>query len=150
MCAGNEMQIDKDKMNLPEIGETITTERALEFCEHFKLDHLTDRINSNPSGYKERVFDGVSVFDDKCAAAIFNVDQKTLTLKCALPHDLRYAYGESGNTKERKDADLKLKSDLLIKANMSKFWASALYLAVQIGGTEFLGLSYTWAFAKKS
>jgi len=144
------MPIDELKINLPEIGETITTKRALELCKHFELDHLIERINSNPSGYKELVFDGVSVLDDKCAAAILHVDQKTLTLKCALPHDLRYGYGESGNTKERKDADLILKSDLLNKAKTSNFWASIFYLSVRIGGAEFLGLSYTWAFAKKS
>ena len=68
------MPIDELKINLPEIGGTITTKRALELCKHFELDHLIERINSNTSGYKELVFDGVSVLDDKRAAAIFNVD----------------------------------------------------------------------------
>jgi len=139
-----------NKMNLPEIGETITTERALELCKHFELDDLIERINTNPGSYKEWVFDGISVLNDKFAAEISRVDQNALTLECALPHDLRYGYGESGNKKERKDADLKFKSDLLTKAKMNKFWASIFYLTVRIGGAEVLSLSFTWAFAQKS
>ncbi len=89
-------------MNLPEIGETITTERALELCKYFELDYLVERINTNPARYKEWVFDGISVLNDKFAAAISGVDQTALTLECALPHDLCYGYGESGNKKEQE------------------------------------------------
>lgn len=135
---------------LPKIGEVITTERALELCKYFKLDYLTERINSNPGSYKEWKFDGISVLDDKFAADIFHVDQNALTLECALPHDLRYGYGESGNKKERKDADWRLRRDLLTKAKMSRFSASILYLAVRIGGAELFRLSYSWAFARKA
>ncbi len=137
-------------MNLPKIGETITTELALELCEYFGLDGLMDRISKNPNSYKEWVFDGISVLNDKFAASISCVDQNVLTFECALPHDLRYGYGESGNKKERKDADLKFKSDLLNKAKMNKFWAFIFYFTVRTGGAEVWGFSYSWAFAQKS
>jgi len=137
-------------MKLPEIGETITTEHALELCEHFELDYLVKRIKANPDSYKEWKFDGISCLPDKFAAKITGVDQKVLTLQCGLPHDLGYGYGEPGNKKERKCVDLKFKSDLKTKAKMGKFWASIFYLAVRIGGMEKLGLSFTWAFALKS
>ena len=136
-------------MNLPTIGEIITTKYALELCKHFELNHLIERINKNPENYKEWPFDGVSVANDKFLAALSCVDQNALTIECALPHDLRYGYGESGSKKERKDADLKFKSDLETKAKMNKFWTSILYIIVRIGGMECFGKSYTWAFAQK-
>jgi len=33
-------------MNLPEIGEIITLQKALELCRHFSLDYLIDRIKA--------------------------------------------------------------------------------------------------------
>jgi len=39
-------------MNLPEIGDIITTKKALELCRHFSLDYLIDRIESNPKNIK--------------------------------------------------------------------------------------------------
>ena len=137
-------------MNLPKIGETITTSRAKEFCEYFGLNYLVKRIDANPASYKNWKFDGISVLCDKFAAAITGVDKDALTLQCALPHDLCYAYGEPGNKMERERVDIKFKSDLITKAKMSEFWAAIFYHAVRIGGVEELGLSFTWAFALKS
>ncbi len=137
-------------MNFPKIGETITPDMALELCEYFNLYDLKNRIENNPNKYKDWVFDGISLLNDKFAATISHVDQYILTTDCALPHDLRYGYGEPGNKKERKDADEKFKSDLIKKAKMNKFWAFIFYSAVRIGGAETLSLSYSWAFAHKS
>ena len=118
-------------MNLPEIGETIRTERALELCEHFELDHLVERIKANSDHCEAWVLDGISVLNDRFSAAVSGVDQDILTRECALPHDLRYGYGEPGNKKERKESDLKFKSDLRTKAKMGRFWASIFHVATK-------------------
>jgi hypothetical protein len=47
-------------MKLPEIGDIITTPKALKLCTHFGLDYLIDRINTNPDNYKDWSFDGCS------------------------------------------------------------------------------------------
>ena len=39
-------------MNLPEIGDMVTTKEALELCRHFGLDYLIERIESDPERYK--------------------------------------------------------------------------------------------------
>ena len=40
-------------MDLPKIGETITTERAVELCKYFGLQSLVRRIELNPEAYKD-------------------------------------------------------------------------------------------------
>jgi hypothetical protein len=45
--------------------------------------------------------------------------------------------------------DVKFYSDLVAKAGMKKWWASAFLAAVRIGGAEEFGLSFSWAFAHK-
>lgn len=135
-------------MKLPKIGETVTTDCAIELCQHYGLDYLVQRINGNRNLYKEWVFDGVSCLPDKLAALVVNVDEHSLTYDCALPHDLYYAYGEPYNETERKRVDVKFQSDLVTKTRMDAFWAEIFYQAVRIGGKQ-LGLSFTWAFARK-
>ena len=108
-------------MKLPEIGDVITTKEALELCRYFGLDYLVERIESDPERYKE----------------------------CCLPHDLCYGYGEPGNDIERKRVDLKFYSDLMTKAGMKKWYASAFLAGVRIGGAEEFGLSFSWGFAHK-
>ncbi|MDO9548027.1 MAG: hypothetical protein Q7J65_03570 [Candidatus Marinimicrobia bacterium] len=43
-------------MNLPEIGNIITTKEALELCRHFGLDYLIERIESAPVRYWALLF----------------------------------------------------------------------------------------------
>jgi len=40
-------------MKLPEIGDTITTQKTIELRAHFGLDYLVARINANPDRYKD-------------------------------------------------------------------------------------------------
>ena len=135
-------------MRLPEIGNTISTERALELCKHFKLDYLVKRIQENPDRYKSWEFDGCSGLPDEILG-LFVGDWRDVTYKCCLPHDLSYAYGEQDNDIERKRVDIKFYSDLVTKAGMKKWYASAFLAAVRIGGAEEFGLSFSWAFASK-
>jgi hypothetical protein len=134
-------------MKLPEIGEVINSDRAIELCRHFELEYLVERIEANPDAYTDWKFDGVSGVPEKLAAFFTGVDEYTLTYECALPHDLCYAYGEHGNEIEKQRVDMKFHSDLLTKARMNKFFAELFYKAVRIGGVEELGLSFSWAFA---
>jgi hypothetical protein len=143
------MNKEAETMNLPEIGDIITTKKALELCRHFSLDYLIDRIESNPKKYKDWKFDGCSGLPDEVMGFFTGCDWKDITYKCCLPHDLCYAYGDPGNKIERKQADDNFYNNLITKAGMKKWRAAAFLSAVQIGGTEEFGLSFSWAFAHK-
>ena len=136
-------------MKLPEIGDNVTTEQALKLCEHFKLDYLVKRIQENPAKYKNWVFDGCSCLRDEKLGFITGCDWRDITFKCCLPHDLCYGYGENGNEIERERVDLKFYSDLVTKAGMAKWMASAFLAGVRIGGAEVFGQAFSWAFAHK-
>ena len=136
-------------MKLPEIGDVVTTQEALELCEHFRLDYLVKRIQAHPDGYKEWPFDGCSGLPDEIMGLFTGCDWKDITYKCCLPHDLCYGYGEPDNDIERERVDVKFYSDLVTKAGMSKWLASAFLTAVRLGGAEEFGLSFSWGFAHK-
>ena len=136
-------------MKLPKIGDTITTKEALELIRHFCLDYLVERIESNPNRYTDWKFDGCSGLPDELLGLFTGCKWEDITYKCCLPHDLCYGYGEPGNEIERERVDLKFYSDLVTKAGMRKWMASAFLSAVRVGGAEALGLSFSWGFAHK-
>ncbi|MEW6670275.1 MAG: hypothetical protein AB1427_01145 [Thermodesulfobacteriota bacterium] len=136
-------------MKLPEIGDTVTTPEALELCRHFGLDYLVARIASDPDGYKEWTFDGCSGLPDELMGLFTGCKWQDITYQCCLPHDLAYGYGEPGNKDERKRVDKKFYNDLVTKAGMRKWAASAFLAAVRVGGAEALGLSFSWGFARR-
>ena len=136
-------------MKLPKIGETITTTEALELCRHFGLDYLVARIESDPTRYKDWKFDGCSGLPDELMGLFTGCKWEDITYQCCLPHDLCYGYGEPGNEIERERVDVKFYSDLVTKAGMRKWIASAFLSAVRVGGAEALGLSFSWGFALK-
>ena len=141
--------IHSHEINLPAIGDIVTTKEALELCRYFGLDYLVERIESNPANYKDWKFDGCSCLPDELMGLFTGCDWKDISYKCCLPHDLCYGYGELGNDAERKQVDLKFYSDLVARAGMKKWCASAFLTAVRIGGAEELGLSFSWGFAHK-
>ena len=136
-------------MKLPRIGDMVTAKEALELCRHLGLDYLFVRIESDPKRYKEWRFDGCSGLPDELMGLFIGCKWEDITYKCCLPHDLCYGYGEPGNEIERKRVDVKFYSDLVTKAGMRKWAASAFLAAVQVGGSETLGLSFSWGFAHK-
>ena len=136
-------------MNLPEIGETVTTQTALGLCRHFNLDYLVRRIETSPHQYKDWKFDGCSGLPDESMGLFTGCKWEDITFRCCLPHDLCYAYGDPGNTKERKRVDVNFYNDLVNKAGMHT-WAARVFLAaVRVGGAEKWGLSFSWGFAHK-
>jgi hypothetical protein len=134
-------------MNLPEIGAVITTPVGLALCRYFQLDYLVKRIVSKPDAYRDWAFDGCSGLPDEYMGLFTGCRWQDITYRCCLPHDLCYAYGEPGNTAERKQVDEAFYKDLVEKAGMQKWAAIAFLAAVRVGGAEQLGLSFTWAFA---
>ena len=72
-----------------------------------------------------------------------------VTYLCCLPHDIAYAYGEPGNAAERALVDNDFYVALRKKAGMGRIMAAAFYWAVRIGGREWRGKSYSWAFATR-
>lgn len=136
-------------MKLPEIGEVITTQSGLSLCRYFNLNYLIERIESNPGDYVDWEFDGCSGLPDKHMGLFTGCKWEDITYQCCLPHDLCYAYGEPGNRAERKQVDENFFNDLMEKAGMHKWAATAFLAAVRVGGAEALGLSFTWAFAHK-
>jgi hypothetical protein len=136
-------------MELPQIGEMIATGRGLALCGHFKLDYLVERITANSERYNSWKFDGCSCLPDEMLGLFTGCRWEDITYKCCLPHDLCYAYGEPGNDVERKRVDVKFYSDLVTKAGMKKFLASAFLAGVRMGGREEFGLSFSWGFARK-
>lgn len=136
-------------MQFPAVGDTITTEKAIMLCRHFKLDYLIRRIEVDPTRYTDWKFDGCSGLPDEIMGLFTGCDWRDITYRCCLPHDLRYAYGEKGNEKERKEADEEFYDNLVNKAGMKEWCASAFLAAVRIGGRENFGLSFSWRFAEK-
>jgi hypothetical protein len=136
-------------MNLPEIGDIITTKQAIELCRFFGLDYLVKRIESASESYKDWKFDGCSGLPDEVMGFFTGCDWEDITYKCCLPHDLCYAYGERENEIERERVDVKFYSDLVTKAGMKKWCASAFLVAVRMGGIEEFSLSFSWGFAHK-
>lgn len=137
-------------MKLPEIGETITTERARELCRHFGLHEVAERIDAAPDRFRSWTFDGCSCLPDEALGLFTGCRWKDVTYRCCLPHDLRYAYGEPGNETERKAADDRFCEDLVEKAGMARWMAAAFLTGVRVGGAEAFGLSFSWAFANKT
>ena len=129
-------------MKLPEIGDIITTKEALGLCRYLGLDYLIERIEFDPEKYKDWKFDECSGLPDQVMGFFTGCDWKDITYKCCLQHDLCYAYGDLGNKIERKQVDDKFYSDLIIKAGMKKWCASAFLAGVRIGEAEEIGLCY--------
>ena len=136
-------------MELPEIGNVVTTKDALELCRYFNLDYLVARIENDPGAYGDWKFDGCSGLPDELLGLFTGCKWEDITYRACLPHDLGYAYGEPGNKEERKLVDERFYENLVSKAGMKKWCASAFLAAVRVGGAEALGLSFSWAFARK-
>ena len=129
---------------IPKIGEIVTTERALELCEHYGFSYLAKRIEGNPDLFKYWKFDGCSMTPDAVLGELIKVPSLT---EICLRHDLGYAYGNPGNKKERMQVDRNFQNELL-SAGASEFAAKAMFEAVRAGGREELCLSFSWSFAR--
>jgi hypothetical protein len=129
---------------LPKIGEIVTTERALQLCEHYGFNYLADRIEDNPDLFKAWEFDGCSMTPTEVLSELIKVPSLT---EICLRHDLGYAYGNPGNEEERLLVDKKFQNELR-DGGASEFAAIAMFDAVRVGGKEELCLPFSWGFAR--
>ncbi|MCP4651076.1 MAG: DUF1353 domain-containing protein [PVC group bacterium] len=132
-------------MKLPQIGDTITTLRAIELCKHFKFYELSAYINRDIEKFKPWVFDGASMLPDKWFVKTSKIPN---LIEIALKHDLEYAYGEHGDKVRRKEVDLKFRKNLR-KDGVGPVLAEIMYRAVRFGGSEILKRSFSWGYARK-
>jgi hypothetical protein len=132
------------KVELPKIGEVVTTERAYELCVHYDLNYLAQRIADNPAHFKDWKFDGCSMTPTEVLSKAIKVPSLT---EICLKHDLGYAYGDPGNEEERLMVDRLFRSELL-NAGASEFVANTMFNAVREGGKEKFCLSFSWSFAR--
>ena len=139
------MAEEKVAAELPAIGATITTDRALELCRYYGLGQVYDRIEGNPNRYEQWVFDGCSMMPDALLSKL--IDVPSLTEIC-LRHDLEYAYGDPGNEGDRLSADRRFRDELL-DGGAGKLTAATMYSMVRVFGKEECRFSFSWAFAVK-
>lgn len=133
---------------MPKIGDQIDVQYGIELCKHFGLYELAAKVAMSPDNYESFKFDGLSCLPDELTASVVGLDADKLTLECALPHDLKYAYGDPGDVFNKRNADIDLHRDL-IKIGMSNFGAWVFFVAVEQFGSEKFGLSFSWGFANK-
>lgn len=131
------------------IGHIIDPEVGLKLCEHFKLTHIVQRIENNLNDYEPFEFDGCSCLPDELMGLFTSCKWQDITYLCCLPHDLEYAYGDPDDDEGKLFADMSFKHNLLYKAHMKNWLAKVFLAAVSIGGSEELGLSFSWGFARK-
>ena len=134
----------RNTVEIPKIGETVTTERASELCVHYGMNRLAERIDNSPDVFKEWKFDGCSMTPTEVLSEIIKVSSLA---EICLRHDLGYAYGEPGNDKKRLIVDKTFQNEL-ISAGASEFVAKAMFEAVRAGGKEELCLPFSWGFAR--
>ena len=137
-------------MNLPEIGDWIDNEKAIQLCDHYCRCHegfckIALRIKNYPADFKPWKFDGASCIPNETFSRLFNIPN---LIEIALRHDLKYAYGlvgeDSGRDKLAADWEFGLE---LLEDGASPGVAIAAVAAVQAFGGGDSDFSY--GFARK-
>lgn len=142
--------IEKIPSWFPRIGEPVSPAMGIKIADYFGLMVIAERVETNPERYKSFTFDGCSCLPDQLLGLFAGCDWQDITYLCCLPHDISYAYGEPGNSKEKKVADYLFRDNLINKAKMKKFFATVCLAAVELGGGEEFKLSnVSWSFATK-
>lgn len=129
---------------IPKIGDVITNEKAIGLCRTYGFEVLANRIEDNPTAFKNWVFDGASMIPDELFRQIFGIPN---LIEIALRHDLKYAYGEPHNKGEKAQADTEFQAELL-KDGASPAIAKLMYEAVVAFGDGPIETSFTWGFAR--
>lgn len=130
------------------IGDVISPATGLQIANQLGMQHIVERIESEPERYADFRFDGVSGAPDWMAALFFGVDETDLTYKVAIPHDWRFAYGQPGNAKEESMANKEF-CDNLVKVGVKEWKVRVALELVKTLGSEKLPFNFCWAFASK-
>lgn len=132
------------------INDYVTVDDGIRLCREFGFDSIADELAKRPDNFTGWVFDGCSMVIDHFIDDFTNVaNWEDVTMKCCLPHDLRYAYGKFGDVDGRKEADEIFENDLKSLAGMNAFSASIFKTAVRIGGFEALHTNFSWGYGRK-
>ena len=135
-------------MKLPKIGDLVTVEMMGRLMSHLGVHDNNVEVAHHPENFKPWVFDGVSGIPDDLLGLLKGVNQDVVTFECALIHDLQYAVGKPGEDNEKYQADVLFRNNLIEKAGMKPWLADVFLKAVEIGGGEEFGLSFSWGFAR--
>jgi hypothetical protein len=130
---------------IPKIGDKISVQHALDLCVHYKLAYLIERLSIYKSEFNEWTFDGASLVPDPLFSKIFQIPN---LVEIALRHDLKYAYGETGNEAEKQRADQEFRQELLADG-APKIIALLMYSAVVLFGGKPFKFDFSWGFARK-
>ena len=133
-------------MRISKIGDIVDNKLAIDLCKRYRFDEIASRIEAEPEQFKRWKFDSASMLPDKLVALAVNVDPDKFS-EAALKHDLKYAYGILEDKAAKHLADKELEQDL-IEIGLKPYQAKMMYTAVDLGGGEKRGRSYSWAFAK--
>ncbi len=125
-------------MKLPKINEEVSLSQIKEICEYYKLPELWHKIEKDPpaSVFKS---DGCTMWPDKTGG-------KDIYPACFL-HDLKYWAGYPGENVDRLIADAELMIDVA-KIRGSTKMAETMFHGVRLGGTDRLGLAFSWGFGR--
>lgn len=129
------------------IGSTINPAKGLQIANQLGFLHIVQRIEAQPEMYEYFIFDGCSCIPDELMGLFTGCKWQDITYLCCLPHDIQYAFGDLGNKEERKSADYLFFHNLIHLAGMKPWLASVFMNAVKLGGSEKLGLPFSWGFA---
>ena len=131
------------------IGDIITPAMGLQIANQLGFLHIVERIEAQPEMYKDFIFDGCSCIPDELLGLFTGCRWQDITYLCCFTHDIQYAYGDLDNKEERKAADYFFFHNLIHLAGMKPWLASVFMNAVKLGGSEELGLPFSWGFANK-
>lgn len=131
------------------IGNIINPDMGIQIANYFGMEDIVRRIEAQPEMYDYFIFDGCSCLPDELLGLFTGCKWRDITYLCCLPHDIAYAYGETGDDREKEVADKLFEENLIKKAGMNSWTAKVFLAAVKIGGTEEFGLSFSWGFANK-
>ena len=134
--------------DLIRVGDVITVDKGLELARFFKMQYIVERLEKHPEKFNSFVFDGCSLIPDRLLYICRGLKWKDVVYKACLLHDIQFGYGQIGNTKEEAMANAAFFNNL-IDAGMLPWLAHKFLAAVETGGAEEFGASFSWGFANK-
>ena len=126
-------------MKLPDIGEEVPLSKIKEICDHYGLDELWTKIESDPP---DKPFTS-----DGCTHWFDTWDGTSLYSACFL-HDLKYWAGYQGESVARLIADAELMIDVARLLDSTKM-AETMFYGVRVGGHQAFKAPFSWGFGRE-
>lgn len=129
----------KQEFVLPAIGEEVPLARIKQICEHYHLEELWRKIESDPP---------VRPFKSDGCTGWVNEWKGISIYPAGFLHDLKYWAGYPGEDVARLVADAELMTDVARLLN-STTMAETMFHGVRVAGGEQLNASFSWGFGRK-